>query len=465
MSDMLIHRVRNYMDEYFDGAIEDNKLIASYRESIQELILWNINEKIYDLIKKHPIKTIIFQDIKDDAPYQDFFLNLFNQEFIDGSVKSVEHIGCNEYVKSVEHAGCDECVENVIHNTEIDLTNNPPISSIHMSKCDPAFIHAAFVAIKKTNINKLFIKDTTLVFNDSYDDVYFKELETLSITYCRLQMVPPFVKYLMHLTRLILSNNEIRFIPRYLANCPLKTLSMHRNNILPDRIPYFVDNIPDTDVRSNMNALRRESTFVDETHTLHNRTIKNSTSDSIQKFIKNNPTDMTMDEVLDEMKVHDHVWESTIDEIMIRWFDRIDEDFDVSIKQLLPPVWIYIKYDSDLVEIFNNQLADARGNCLNGFLGRVIGCLDGIEPDVEISISVREQLLHIFQATYVIDKQGNHDIERHYQIFLNRVSDYDFSDYELRSWIDEFETQIMDLNANLNDKKEIEEKIANSSAN
>ena len=99
---------------------------------------------------------------------------------------------------------------------------------------------------------------------------------------------------------------------------------------------------------------------------------------------------------------------------------------------------IELDFDSnqqmEIKSILNQEMTDAQCKCFTGRMGRVVNCLNGFSPLVNINIKDSDQIANII---VLIKNQlsHNYDVETHKQLVKKELESRGYDDQVIDEWI------------------------------
>ena len=218
---------------------------------------------------------------------------------------------------------------------------------------------------------------------------------------------------LTNLQKLYLSNNSISEIPiELLVLRQLTCFDCSFNPIEHTRpiIRRFIDRVN----RRNFNT----NTIYNDGQNVHDSTIQKSIQKSIFQLLKRSLNGQTIDSVLNQVLGDTILTQKTKCLIGEYCTDlAIHSILQITFTDLFISVWSVIQNHTDSLEIkniLNTELQDAECQCFTGRMSRLVNCLNGFDPEVQVYISDKSQISNIIiMAKERLENAGLYSIEKH----------------------------------------------------
>jgi len=218
---------------------------------------------------------------------------------------------------------------------------------------------------------------------------------------------------LTNLQVLSLSNNSLTEIPIELLCLRRLTIFYYSDNpieFIPPIVQRFIDRIN----RRNFNT----NTIYNDRQNVHDSTIQKSIQTSIFKLLKRPLGNTTIDSVFNQVMDDSVLTEKTkclIGEYCTE--PSVHSILQITFTDLFIAVWNTIqnsKYSQEIKRILNTELQDAECQCFTGRMSRLINCLNGFDPDIQIQIADKAQISNIvILVKERLESEGNYSIENH----------------------------------------------------
>lgn len=182
---------------------------------------------------------------------------------------------------------------------------------------------------------------------------------------------------------LLLANFQLTYIPHQIR---CKSF-MHNFNLLLDDI------INNNFLNTEIPTISENEVVYENTQNVHNIFIESSVGKSIANIIKDNY-------VVNHNETVASILESNLinKSLVFEFFEDSKKINEVDYKTLFCFVWNRIqKHEckNNIITILDNELDDSKDKCLTGKISRLVNCLVGFYDDVNIEISVNDQLSSI----------------------------------------------------------------------
>ena len=121
--------------------------------------------------------------------------------------------------------------------------------------------------------------------------------------------------------------------------------------------------------------------------------------------------------------------------------NEIHTKLNLSFKELFCYVWHIVKESenaNEIKRIMNIEMRDAECQCFTGRISRLINCLNGFTPLVNININDSAQIANIIKivATNLGD---SYSVERHKNGVEKELKDRGYDDNVIREWLEYIE--------------------------
>ena len=131
-------------------------------------------------------------------------------------------------------------------------------------------------------------------------------------------------------------------------------------------------------------------------------------------------------EYLDDESVHT-VLLLTFGEVLWAVIRTIELDFDSSTQM-------------EIKSILNQEMSDAECKCFTGRMGRVVNCLNGFSPLVNIEITDTDQIANIIDVIKKqLEKENIYTAESHKHMVRDELASRGFDKSIINEWIDYIE--------------------------
>ncbi len=359
-----------------------------------------------------------------------------------------------------------ECSENQLES----LPNMPNLVTLHCSFNNLDYIHST---------SKLMILDCS--YNERITKLpSFNNLKSLKCQECSLTEIPYLpsleildcnhnqITRLSHLTKLkklncsgnLLTNlpdlpeiNELNFSYNEISTLPdlhlyrhLDVLIYHHNPInfetLEPRIREVLDLFQanqNHDEDDDLNEIR----IYDDNQNVHDSNINKSIIESVKKLMETPNTidyiDM-VNEIYEEQNLQLSTKELINDFCYIHTKHSI---LDITYKDLFIKVWNVIRtheHKKEILKVLEQEIIDSETMCFIGKINRLVNCLNGFDPRINIKINENEQIANIIiLIKHQLEEANNYNVDKHRILVIKELLERDISIDTIEIWIKSIE--------------------------
>ena len=247
------------------------------------------------------------------------------------------------------------------------------------------------------------------------------------------------VKFPPSLQYLYLSYNQIQSLPIYLIHS--RIVQFHYSDNPIEYIP-----IP---VRRWLNR-RKNSQIIqvyNDGQNVHNHAIQDSVRTSIEKVMSQHFPSIDYD-TLRQRILSDTVLTKTSKESLIEYchIQDIHSMLQLTFEELLGHVWKTIESltplscQTEVKQILNEELKDSQCKCFTGRMSRLINCLNGFTPLVEIQINDNHQIgnIVILVKEHLLQEE-NYSVENHKKDVEKELIERGYTRAVIDEWIEYIE--------------------------
>ncbi len=279
------------------------------------------------------------------------------------------------------------------------------------------------------------------------------KLINLQQFYCydnQITEIPREIGNLINLRKFFCSNNKITEIPREIGNLiNLQTFNCYNNQIteIPREIyncrnlRYFeysnneIEHIP-PDITRFLNRLHNGQNIYLDTQSVHNHNIQTCIKTSIQNIMNYKPIIINYLEYI----MQDTIFTELTKQSLIEYsnYEDIHTELNITFKELLIYVINRIEinpHKDEIKKILNDEIKDSLCKCFTGRISRLINCLNGFDPEVNITISDNEQISQIIILTRELLSK-DYTVEKHKELTIKELKERGYSDDIIKEWID-----------------------------
>lgn len=282
-------------------------------------------------------------------------------------------------------------------------------------------------------------------------------LRDMYIAYNILQSLPERIGRLSRLRNLLAHDNEITSIPPSIGDIgELVVFNVRNNNLstLPAEIAnlaveifnisgnpftYYPPNVLRMIDRIQYNLYDNAIGIYGDPQSVHNSAIQTSVKKSIMGIISIKPcvpAEKVIDQVLSDETLTDFTKKSLVEYSCNT--DLISE-INISFLELLTGVWNRIvtnEHSSDIKQVLNQEMKDSVCKCFTGIVSRLVNCLNGFDPLVNVTISENEQIANVITLIgETLKKEERYTVENHRTLASERLSEMGYTSDVIDEWI------------------------------
>jgi len=243
----------------------------------------------------------------------------------------------------------------------------------------------------------------------------------------------------INLERLYLSCNCITEIPIELLVLRRLTVFYYQDNQI-EYIPPIVQRFIDRINRRNFST----NTIYNDTQNVHDSTIQKSIQISIFKLLKKHLNGLTIDSVLNQ--VMDDLILTENAKCLIGEYctdPAVHSILQITFTDLFIAVWSAIRnseHSQEIKRILNTELQDAECQCFTGRMSRLINCLNGFDPDVQIQIADKSQISNIvILVKERLESKGKYSVEEHRSQTQQELTERGYDSKTIKEFIEYIE--------------------------
>ena len=268
----------------------------------------------------------------------------------------------------------------------------------------------------------------------------------------QLMSIPPEIGQLMNLTHFWLYNNQLTSIPPEIGGLTnLTYLSLYHNQLtsIPPEIGqlrnlqiFYIDNNPIEHIPANvarlLNRQRTTQGIYRDTQSVHNSHIQKTIKESIFRLLKEeNPKEKeVIPLILSDSNLDQFAKESLVEYCRD---ESVHSELNVTFEELLILVWnriIISSHSSEIKAVLNTEMRDAECKCFTGRISRLVNCLSGFDPLVNIQISDNEQIGNVISVIKIqLEEKKEYTVERHKEEANSRLRELGVKEEEIQIWL------------------------------
>ena len=254
-------------------------------------------------------------------------------------------------------------------------------------------------------------------------------LQFLGLGSNQLTTIPSSIGNLQYLEGLFLTNNLLTTIPAAIGNLQnLQELGIFHNPIeyLPPNVIRFLEDD------------NQQGVYQDE-QSVHNSTIQKSIKISIMRLLSIQPifvSESVISSILTDDTLSDGTKQSIIE--YARNTDLIIE-LNVTFLEVLIAVWNRIitnEHSTEIKKVLIVEMADSECKCFTGRVSRLVNCLSGFDPLVEVKISDNEQIGNVIGVIRDrLKDEHRYTVELHKEIACVELKDLGYTYEVISEWL------------------------------
>lgn len=151
---------------------------------------------------------------------------------------------------------------------------------------------------------------------------------------------------------------------------------------------------------------------------------------------------LTKDECLNEV-LKDNILTDEVKKIIVDYFnsEEIHCLLNITFSELFLYVWQRCKDNNEIRVILNSEISDSYGTrgaylwlckCFTGRISRLLNCLNGFYPDIQINISNNEQISNII---LLLMKKYANNFELLKEEIKKELKERNYSDEIINEWL------------------------------
>jgi hypothetical protein len=205
-------------------------------------------------------------------------------------------------------------------------------------------------------------------------------------------------------------------------------------------IGNLIVHIPPNLVR-RLNGIKNGQNIYKDGQNVHNHNIQESIRISVNNILKIKPTltdttdliltdtILTNDtkEILMEYKNCKDIYSAlniTFDELLLYVFNRIEIN----------------EHKDEIKRVLNVEMTDSVCKCFTGRMSRLINCLNGFDPLVNIQIAGNEQIGQVIEVIRVnLERDNKYEIELHRKLVREQLIERKYDEDVIEEWVSHIE--------------------------
>ena len=272
------------------------------------------------------------------------------------------------------------------------------------------------------------------------ENMNFPQLHVFDCVNNKLTSLPENMNF-TQLTEFYCDNNQLVSLPVCIMNWRnLWKIDYSGNEIeLSPQLERFINRI-------HQGSTTKINVYSD-TQNVHNSTIQGSVRDSINRLTTRRDLPKFDFAVLNTMILSDDVFLPTVKQQLIEYCqdDSVHSLLLLTFTEVLWYVLITISYDfandvlvqNEIKRVLNQEIQDAECKCFTGRMNRVVNCLNGFSPLVEVKISDGEQIGNVIVMLQrkALDTGGNYSVEKHKNLVKHELQERGYDSETVSQWL------------------------------
>jgi len=257
------------------------------------------------------------------------------------------------------------------------------------------------------------------------------------------------IENLVNLTKLYCYSNQLtslngieNLVNLTTLNCgsnQLTSLNGIENLINLRRLQYqnnLINHIPPNLVR-RLNRLKNGQNVYNDGQNVHNHNIQESIKKSVNNILKMKPiiTDTT------DLILNDTILTNETKEILMEYKNSTDiySALNITFEELLLYVFNRIEineHKNEIKNVLNAEMIDSVCKCFTGRMSRLINCLNGFDPLVNIQIADNEQIAQIIEVVRVgLEREHKYELELHKELVKKQLIERNYDEAIIEEWV------------------------------
>ena len=303
------------------------------------------------------------------------------------------------------------------------------------------------------NLINLTILDCNLNHLTSFNGIEI--LVNLTELYCASNQLTSLngIENLANLTELFCYNNQLTSLNGIENLVNLTILSCHYNQLTSlneienlvnlTSLQYqnnIINHIPPNIVRI-LNRFQNGQNVYNDGQNVHNHNIQESIKISVNNILKIKPiiTDTT------DLILNDTILTNKTKEILMEYKNSTDiySALNITFEELLLYVFNQIEineHKNEIKRVLNAEMIYSVCKCFTGRMSRLINCLNGFDPLVNIQIADNEQIAQIIEVVRVgLERENKYKLELHRELVREQLIERNYDEAVIEEWVSHIE--------------------------
>jgi Leucine-rich repeat (LRR) protein len=282
------------------------------------------------------------------------------------------------------------------------------------------------------------------------------KLKYLDLTGNNLTALPDTIGQLNQLESFIISNNQLTVLPKsmgQLTHLTFLDFGMNRLTTLPIELinlrqsQIFLFGNPFEYIPPNLNRFLFRDTrngyqnVYSDRQNVHNHGIQDSIANSINYLIQQKPS-LTLSDMNTSI-INNQMISKQTKQLLFEYManPEVHSRYQLTFTEILIAIMDKIRtYSEDIqneiYQILNIEMADSECKCVTGRISRVVNCLNGIDPNIQIQISDSEQIGNIIGLIQrQLETNGTYSVQSHQDRVRRELLERGYDDKVITDWI------------------------------
>ena len=359
----------------------------------------------------------------------------------------------NDYIQWKTH-GCPinhDIIElNICNHSITSLKGINNLTNLRILKCEHCMITSLEEIISLITLRELYCGHNKITSLEPIDGLI--NLRHLNCYYNKITSLEP-IRNLFNLQYLYCSNNQLTSLEPICNLIALRQLFCSHNQLTSLEPVRYLTNLGRLDYDNNEielicpNITRRLNNMHNNMHNnqgvyndgqnVHNHNIQECIRKSISNVINIKPTITNIEELI----IADTILTQQTKEILIEYCnqDDVHSSLNITFKELLLHVFNRIElneHSNEIKAILNIEMNDSVCKCFTGRMSRLINCLNGFDPLVQINISENEQIGQIIALVREqLEKDNVYNINDHKNKVQQELISRGYTVDKINEWV------------------------------
>jgi len=198
----------------------------------------------------------------------------------------------------------------------------------------------------------------------------------------------------------------------------------------------LINHIPPNLVR-RLNRFKNGQNVYNDGQNVHNHNIQESIRTSVNNILKMKPTITDTTDLI----LNDTILTNETKEILMEYKNSKDiySALNITFEELLLYVFNRIEineHKDEIKQVLNAEMIDSVCKCFTGRMSRLINCLNGFDPLVNIQIAGNEQIGQVIQVIRVnLERENKYEIELHKELVREELRERKYDESLIEEWI------------------------------